>query len=311
MEPTEVVQFIMGLPKSLSTSTNLESVLEPLHDLAVTGLSDWQASKAYATLTGKKAMCSTMDLVLLVHNELSFVHAGKLATPVSVSAKEDLCMIPQSLDDVLNSPGTAEHSFVWQDGCDATVLMVKRLLDEASQLADQAKRRRLMKDVPFHDEIVGTQVYNAQFRREKDAEKARWDTHVRDRLRLLTTLLLTSADGQRTFSNDPVELLNHAIASLAILPWSITFSRRVAIDRRLHAGKSGTQSVLAETELKRLKNKDTLQQRLRKQSTMSPYHKEKTFSRGHIVDLRRVKAKGNTKVVDTRNLFSQIAHRTN
>ena len=189
----------MGLPKSLSTSTNLESVLEPLHDLAVTSLSDWQASKAYATLTGKKTMCSTMEFVLLVHDALSFVHAGKLATPVSVSAKEDLCMFSQSLDNVLNSPGTAERSFVRQDGCEATVLIPKRLLDEASQLANRGKKRKKMKDVPFYDEFGGTPVYNAPSWREQDAEKARWETHVRDRLRLPTTLLLTSEDGQRTF----------------------------------------------------------------------------------------------------------------
>ena len=52
------MQFTIGLPKSLSASTNLESAFETLDYLAITGLSDWQASKAYATLTGKKTMCT-------------------------------------------------------------------------------------------------------------------------------------------------------------------------------------------------------------------------------------------------------------
>ena len=56
----------------------------------------------------------------LVHNALSLVYVGKLAKPVSASAKEDVFVITQSLHDSLKSPGTAEHSFVWQERRQAT-----------------------------------------------------------------------------------------------------------------------------------------------------------------------------------------------
>ena len=101
----------MGLPKSLSTSTNLESLLETLHHLAVTSLSDRQAAKGFATLMGRKAMCTQKELIPLVHNAQSLVHAGKLAKPVLASAKEDVYMNSQSLGDVLKSPGTARAFF--------------------------------------------------------------------------------------------------------------------------------------------------------------------------------------------------------
>ena len=135
----------------------------------------------------------------------------------------------------------------------------------------------MIQDVPIYDEIGRTPVYNAPFCHEQDVEKARWGTHVRDCLGLVMTLQLASEDKQRTFFNDPVELLHHAIVSLAALSWSITHLGRVAIDRRLDAKNSGTQPPLAETELKPLKNKDTLQQMLRNRSTISSYYQQSFF----------------------------------
>ena len=162
----------------MSASTNLESVLELLDDLAVTSLSDWQASKAYATLTGKKTMHTQKDFTPLVQNVLSLVYAGKLARPVLAFAKKDVYMISQSSDDVLKSLGTAQHSFVWEERCVATPSIVKRVLDEASQSADPAKRRNILKDLPFYNEIGRTQVYNAPFCHEQDAEKASARGHL-------------------------------------------------------------------------------------------------------------------------------------
>ena len=90
--------------------------------------------------------------------------------------------------------------------------IVKRLLEEALQMTDSAKRRKTMKDFPFYDDIGRTPVYNAPFEHEQDVEKARWDTQVLECLRLLTTLQLASDDEQRTFLRYPVEMLYHTIA---------------------------------------------------------------------------------------------------
>ena len=97
-----------------------------------------------------------------------------------------------------------------------------------------------MKDVPFYNEIPCTPVYNAPFRGEQDAEKARWDKYVRECWSLLTTLHLVSDYEGRTFLKEPVEFLHHVIASLPALSWSMTHSRRVAIDRGLEAERPGT-----------------------------------------------------------------------
>ena len=78
--------------------------------------------------------------------------------------------------------------------------------------------------MPSCDEIGRTPVYNAAFCHEQDAEKARWHTPVRECSVLLMTLQLASEDEQRTFLSDPVDLLHHAIASLAALSWSTTHS---------------------------------------------------------------------------------------
>ena len=95
---------------------------------------------------------------MLIHNALSLVHAGKLTKPVSASAKGDVYIISQALDDVLKSPWTAEHSFVAQEPRKATPLVVKCLLDRALQLIDPAKRTKIRNDVPVYDEISHTPV---------------------------------------------------------------------------------------------------------------------------------------------------------
>ena len=78
-----------------------------------------------------------------------------------------LCLLPPRIgknhDDVLKSPGTAEHSFVWQKGSDATSSTVERFLEEELELADPAKRQTIMKDVPVYHETGRTPVYNAPF----------------------------------------------------------------------------------------------------------------------------------------------------
>ena len=212
METIVVVQFIMGLTKQLSSLTNLESALEGVDDLAVTSLTNWQASKAFATVTGKKAMCPPKEFLPLVHNALSLILAGKLTKLVLASMMEDVCMITQPSDDVLKSPRSAAHSFVWKERREATPSIVKRLLEEALHMTDSAKRTKTMKDFPFYDDIGRTPVYNAPFEHEQDVEKARWDTQVLECLRLLTTLQLASDDEQRIFLRYPVEMLYHTIA---------------------------------------------------------------------------------------------------
>ena len=96
-----------------STSTNLESVPETLHDWAVTSLSEAQRCKGIAKLMGKKTMCTAKDFIPLVH-------AGKLAKPVSASGKGDGYMLSESLADAVKSPRTSELSFVWQECREAT-----------------------------------------------------------------------------------------------------------------------------------------------------------------------------------------------
>ena len=76
-------------------------------------------------------------------------------------------------------------------------------------------------------------VFNAPIRRELDAEKVRWDNHVRECLRMLTTLQLVTEDPESVPEINPVNLLHHTIASLGALSLSITRSRRVAVDKRL------------------------------------------------------------------------------
>ena len=91
----------------------------------------------------------------------------------------------------------------------------------------------------------------------------RWDNHVRECLRMLTTLQLVTEEPESIPEIDPVNLLHHTIASLGALSLSITQSRRVAVDKRLEVDKPGSTALSAETELKLLKHTDTLNSRLR------------------------------------------------
>ena len=122
----------------------------------------------------------------------------------------------------------------------------------------------------------------------------RWDNHVRECLRMLTTLQLVSEDPESVQEIDPVTLLHHTIASLGALSLSITQSRRVAVDKLLEVDKPGSTPFFAETELKLLKHKDTLNSRLRGRSSYSSFQQTRSlFGKGHT--FRSEKGKGKNK----------------
>ena len=127
-----------------------------------------------------------------------------------------------ALEDALKRPGSSDQTFVLQHKTHSTPSIVKRLLAEAPALVEPAKRRKFMHEVPHYEEIGRTPVYNAPVRREYDAEKVRWDTHVRECLRMLTTLQLVSEEQESMPDIDPVNMLHHTIASLGALSLSIT-----------------------------------------------------------------------------------------
>ena len=129
----------------------------------------------------------------------------------------------------------------------------------------------------------------------------RWDNHVRECLRMLTTLQLVSEEPESVPEVDPVNFLHHTIASLGALSLSISQSRRVAVDKRLEVDKSGSTPLFAETELKLLKHKDTLNSRLRGRTSYSSFHQTRShFGKGHTLrpEKGKSKGKGNGKCFD-------------
>ena len=110
----------------------------------------------------------------------------------------------------------------------------------------------------------------------------RWDNHVRQCLRVLTTLQLVTEEPESVREIDPVNFLHHTIASLGALSLSITQSRCVAVDKLLEVDKPGSTPLFAETELKLLKHKDTFNSRLRGRSSYSSFHQTTSrFGKGH------------------------------
>ena len=109
---------------------------------------------------------------------------------MSKAINEDVFLMSSALEDALKRPGSFDQTFVWQDKTHSTPSIVKRLLADALALVEPAKRHKFMHEVPHYEEIGRTPVYNAPVRSEYDAEKVRWDTHVRKCLRMLTTLQL-------------------------------------------------------------------------------------------------------------------------
>ena len=153
-----------------------------------------------------------------------------------------------------------------------------------------------MKEVPHYAEIGRTPVFNAPIGRELDAEKVRSDNHVRECLLMLTTLQLVTEEPESVPEIDPVNLLHHTIASLRALSLLITQSRRVAVDKRLKVDKPGSTPLFAETELKLLKHKDTLNSRLRGRSSYSSFHQTKSrFGKGHTFRPEEGKGEGKGK----------------
>ena len=141
-----------------------------------------------------------------------------------------------------------------------------------------------------------TPAFNAPIRRELDAEKVRWDNHVRECLRMLTTLQLVTEDPESVPEINLVNLLHHSIASLGALSLSITQSRRVAVDKRLKVDEPGSTPLFSETELKLLKHKDTLNSRLRGRLSYSSFHQTRSrFGKGHTFRPEKGKGKGKGK----------------
>ena len=139
-------------------------------------------------------------------------------------------------------------------------------------------------------------MYNTPVRREYDAEKVRWDTQVRECLRMLTTLQLVSEEPESMPDIDPVNLLHHTIASLVALSLSITQSPRVAVDKRLEVEKPGATPWFAAAELKLLKHKDTLNHKLRGRSTYSSVqHSRGRYGKGYTFRSEKGKSKGKGK----------------
>ena len=272
MDTQDIIDFITKLPESVQQITDMQVVLDAMEEMDASALSEWQATKAYAKLTGHKTVGVAREVLPLLHNALHLMHSGKPKRTMASGIKEDVFLILLALEEALKRPGSAEQSFVWRDKTQTTPTSVKRLLSEAPTLVDPAKRRKVMKEVPHYTEIGRTPVFNAQIRREMDTDKVRWDNHVRECLRMLTTLQLVSEEPESVPEIDPVNLLHHTIASLGALSLLITQSRRVAVDKRLRVDKPGSRPLFAETELKLLKHKDTLNSRLRGRLSYSSFH---------------------------------------
>ena len=194
MDTQDIIDFITKLPEWMQLITDMQLVLDAIEGMDANALSEWQATKAYAKLTGHKTVCVAKEFLPLLHNALHLMHSGKPKRAMASAIKEDVFLILSALGEALKRPGTAEQSFVWQDKRQTTPAIVQRLLPEAPTLVDPAKRRKVMKEIPHYAEIGRTPVFNAPVRQELDAEKVHWDNHVRECLCMLTTLQLVSED---------------------------------------------------------------------------------------------------------------------
>ena len=296
MDTQDIIDFITKLPESMLQITDMQVVMDAMEEMDANALSEWQATRAYSKLTGHKTVCVAKEFLPLLHNASHLMHSGKPKRAMASAIKEDVILISSALEEALRRPGSAEQSFVWQDKMQTTPAIIKRLLPEAPTLVDPAKRRKVMEEVPHYAENGRTPVFNPPIRRELDAEKVRWDNHVRQCLRMLTTLQLVSEDPESVPEIHPVNLLHHTISSLGALSLSITQSRRVAVNKQLEVDKPGSTPLFAETELKLLKHKDTLNSKLCGRSSYSSFHQKRSrFGKGHMFRSERGKGKGKGK----------------
>ena len=146
MDAQDIIDFITKLPESMQQITDMQVVLDAMKEMDA----EWQATKAYAKLTGHKTVCVAKEFLPLLHNALHSMHSRKPKRAMTSAIKEDVILISLALGKALKRPGSAEQSFVWQDKTQTTPAIVKRLLSEAPMLVDPAKRRKAMKEVPHY-----------------------------------------------------------------------------------------------------------------------------------------------------------------
>ena len=236
MDAHDIIDSITKMPESMQQITDMQVVLDAMKEMDANALSEWQATKACAKLTGHKTVCVAKEFLPLLHNALHLMQSGKPKRAMASAIKEDVYLISSTLEEALKRRGSAEQSFVWQEKTQTTPAIVKHLLSEAPTLVNPAKRRKVMKEVPHYAEIRRTPVLELEYAKNWTQRRCAGRCEC---LRMLTTLQLVTEEPESVPEMDPVNLFHHTIASLGALPLSITQSRGVAVDKRLEVVEPG------------------------------------------------------------------------
>ena len=97
MDAQNNIDFITKLPELMRQITDMQVVLDAMEEMDANALSEWQATKAYAELTGHKTVCVARELLPLLHNALHLMHSGKPKRATASAIKEHVFLISSAL----------------------------------------------------------------------------------------------------------------------------------------------------------------------------------------------------------------------
>jgi hypothetical protein len=284
---SQLCSFLQGLPKSYNTA-RVGDVLQYIADLTAwdgAGLSLWEASKIYESLTAEKVIKTPKELGAIVRGALALlVSAPPAPETVPYEASPDVFKAAVAMEGKPGGDADAVVPFPWLKTTIPLPERFQAVLTAVDDLADAGLRRRLVRSLPEYTGIDPVPTNNAPSVPQGDGEKAGWDRQVRVLQRLIATLYLVIGEDkvldtmEAEFNAD--DLFELVFAFLTTLSKDIGGSRKGAVDRRFKPAESNP--LLTKEDLKNITAANAVSKELRGGSSRpapypSPYRSNGNF----------------------------------
>jgi nucleoside 2-deoxyribosyltransferase len=254
--------FLMGLPKSCAhiplSRDRMMMCMETYHGW---GISTWEASTIYASISGTEAVVPTERTLTLVRDAFRTIwgYADDDGT-TEPSQAQDLYKACKAITGALEAaePRNAlVRAWVEKPKLQLSPPLAKALAGVAG-LKHYPARQKMLKIYPEYDELPLAAYNNAPHRSADDGPKKHLEQHARDLLRQLATLdlVLRGTTGVDP-SLDPATIVEATFANAAALATAIADSRKQAVDTKFETKKK-EPPLLTKEDLSALQARNTI-----------------------------------------------------
>ena len=259
--------FLMGLPKSCAhiplSRDRMMMCMETYHGW---GISMWEASTIYASITGTEAVVPTERMLTLVRDVFRTIwgYADDDGTS-EPSQAQDLYKACKAVTGALEA-AEPRNALVraWVEKPKLTLSPpLATALAGVAGLKHYPARQKMLKPYPEYDELPLAAYNNAPHRPADDGAKKQLEQHARDLLRQLATLdLVLRGTAGVDPSLDPASIVEATFANAAALATAIADSRKQAVDARFESKKK-EPALLSKEDLSALQARNSIAKALK------------------------------------------------